>query len=684
MEVGAASKKERYRVHPGEPGRNIVTEFKNGNPIIERPLALAPPPSSSVPAIIPEESRAVILSPQDEKANYRFALVNLLNQEEAKKDRPKGEVINNLLELYNSGILLPNVYKELGSISRPTLYRWQGACNREGMEGLAPKNGQKGISKITDHEKNYLLTILMRPNRIKKAYAITLTKEILKLRGIESPSGERTLRRFIDQFEKEHSDIWVLSREGEKAFNDKILPYAERDWSLIEVGDVLVADGHRLNSQVINPYTGKPCRAVLVMFWDWRSSYCLGWEIMIEENIQCVASALRNAILALGKIPKCVYLDNGKAFKANIFTEDLSIEDTELPGMFARLNINFHFAQPYNAQAKPIERIFGILNEQLERLMDSYIGSSIEDKPAWTKRNEKLARSAHNFQVPTIQKTSKLICAWRDRYAERPSRGRGGLRPIDIFNEGKGPGVDPLELIYLMMEREIKTVHRNGITWLGWHWFDEALVGLRDRVVIRYSLSDLSQIYVFYKNEYLCAARPVEKVHPMASESENPKDMEAVKEVIRLKKRAKNTAQKLLGLLETKTASQIDWSRTRTDQVAGTIQAIEEKQKKKVINISPYAEEPLPELRTSGHDENARHSLSGPTFESCWERYEWYAAQSPESLNLNDRDWIGWYEADPEFERMFGSESSQRRLAFLKSKRPGGKDERSICPNQER
>ena len=657
---GTASKIDHYRVHRGEPGCHVVTPLKDGAPVIENlPVALASPSASSVPSLIDEQAEGAVTSLDNEKANFRFALVNLLNQEEAKKDRPKGDVINNLLKLYNSGILLPNVYEKLGPVSRATLYRLQEAFDKGGVEGLAPQKGQKGVSKITDHEKNYLLTILMRPNRIKKAYAITLTKEILKLRGIESPSGERTLRRFIDQFEKEHSDIWVLSREGEKAFDDKILPYAERDWQLLEVGEGLVADGHRLNVQVINPYTGKPCRPVLVMFWDWRSSYCLGWDIMIEENIQCIASALRNSILALGKIPKFVYLDNGKAFRSDFFTEDINFEDTELPGMFNRLNIRVHFAQPYNAQSKPIERIFGILNEQLERLMDSYIGSSIEDKPAWTKRNEKLARSAHNFRVPTIQEASELICAWRDRYAERPSRGRDGLRPIDIFNEGKGPGVNPLELIYLMMEREIKTVHRNGITWLGWHWFNEALIGLRDKVVIRYSLSDLSQIFVFYKNEFLCTARPVEKVHPMASESENPKDMEAVKEVIRLKKRAKNTTRKLLDLLGTKMAAQIDWDRTRSGEIAETIQAIEEKQRPEMVPISPWLKDEEAGWAPMPPEESKERPKYKPPKDwsdfkgEFWKKYDYLMAQDPKTLTQEDLEFIDLYKVMPEYRAVY-------------------------------
>lgn len=62
------------------------------------------------------------------------------------------------------------------------------------------------------------------------------------------------------------NDKWVLHREGEKAFNDKVAPYIERDASLLEAGDVLIADGHTLNFQVINPFTGKPQRAAMSVF----------------------------------------------------------------------------------------------------------------------------------------------------------------------------------------------------------------------------------------------------------------------------------------------------------------------------------------------------------------------------------------------------------------------------------
>jgi putative transposase len=556
---------------------------------------------------------------QDKIANYRCAFIKALREEISQNPQlKKGKVIRKFIKDFKLGILLPNISKELKHVSRATIYRDLKSYEKGGTEALKRQYHGPKSSEPTDHEKNILLALLLHQHRLKIGFGIELAKEYLKKKGFESPSSPRKLRRFIDQFKKEHSDIWVLKREGEKAHNDKVMPYAERDPFLLEVGEGLVADGHRLNFQVVHPITGKPARAALVLFWDWRSSYPLGWEIMFEENIQCVASALRNAILALGKYPKWVYLDNGKSFRAKIFTEDINFEDSELPGMFGRLKgVNYHFAQPYNAQAKPIERIFGIMNEQLERLIPSYIGASIEDKPAWTKRNEKLARFLHNPKIPTISEACEYVHAWRDRYAEQPTRGRNGLRPIDIFNEGKGPGVDPRELDYLMMDGVERTVQRNGIEWLGWHWYDEVLYGLKDKVLIKYSLFDLSQVYIFYKNDFICTAKPIEKVHPMASESENPKDIEAVKEIQRLKNKVKNTTKKLTNLLDTKAAGEIDWSKSKTPEIAETIQKIEEKRKPKVINISPFAGAPEPELPVE--DENQPLHFS-----SASERYEFH------------------------------------------------------------
>lgn len=47
-------------------------------------------------------------------------------------------------------------------------------------------------------------------------------------------------------FKDNNYDKWILARDGEKALSDKVEPYIKRDASLLEVGDILVADGHIL------------------------------------------------------------------------------------------------------------------------------------------------------------------------------------------------------------------------------------------------------------------------------------------------------------------------------------------------------------------------------------------------------------------------------------------------------
>lgn len=128
----------------------------------------------------------------------------------------------------------------------------------------------------------------------------------------------------------------------------------------------MIADGHVLNFKIINPFTGKPTRATLVGFLDWKSTALVGYEIMMTENTQCIASALRNAILNLGIIPKVVYQDNGKAFKSKYF-QNVDFDEAGFNGIYAKLGIKSVFAKPYNARAKVIERFFLEFQEEFEK-----------------------------------------------------------------------------------------------------------------------------------------------------------------------------------------------------------------------------------------------------------------------------------------------------------------------------
>lgn len=526
-------------------------------------------PSGEISARNPDRSpstpRTVIVSPelagwQNKIASARFDLVSdyiMVRKEVAarkknKKMEPGRGCFGNsicaaaadFIEAYNTGLSHPDIFAILGRISRSTLDNWARLLKKNNMDfaALAPRHGQhrRGNRKVTQAEMDQMLRFALAPNGLRISQVIRWTKKVMAKEGVASPSSKATLRRAMLDWKRCHLDRWVFCREGEKALDDKVAPYTERDSSRLQVGDVLVADGHKLNFQVINPFTGKPGRAVWLVFMDWASRYPAGWYCMFTENIECIHAALRRSILNLGKIPKCVLLDNGRAFKARVFTGAApDFRQAGIEGLYARLGIETAFAIKYNAKAKPVERFFGTFNE-LERLLPSYTGASIKDKPAHMRRNEKLHKKLHNPFVPTVKETESIISAWiTEEYAARPHRGIRGAHPGNMWDKGRGPGVDPDGLRYLMMTHEVKAIHRNGITMFGINYYDEALYGYRERVLVRYDILDMGRIYVYAADgrEFICEATPMQKVHPMARLTGNPLDLEAIREGMRLKKK---------------------------------------------------------------------------------------------------------------------------------------------------
>ena len=323
------------------------------------------------------------------------------------------------LELYNTGILHEEIFKTLGKTSIGSLYRWRALLNYNSdwtaLVGQYKYSTRKEYHTTLNEEQiKIFLKILLSPNSFSIGKSISLTKHILKERGYEILPKDVTFRRYAVWFRDNNYDKWILAREGQKALKDKVEPYIVRNASLLKPGQVLIADGHTLNFQVINPFTGKPCRATLLGFLDWKSGGLVGYDIMLEECTQNIASALRNAILKMDHIPEYVYQDNGRAFKSKFFNGDKKFEELGFSGVYEKLGIKPIYATPYNARAKVIERFFLDFQEGFEKLMPSYIGTSVENKPAYLKRNEKLHKQIHeqNSFTPSIEQAIKLIDKW--------------------------------------------------------------------------------------------------------------------------------------------------------------------------------------------------------------------------------------------------------------------------------
>ena len=471
-----------------------------------------------------------------------------------KKSQNKLQADYDFVKLHNTSN--SHLYEILGKISRGSLHRWLAMLNgTEDYTKLLPQYKYSSVNDyrtvLNDEEIKIFMGLLLHQNRLSIGKAIALTKYKLKEQGQNFIPADITFRRYAKWFKDNNYDKWILVRDGEKALSDKVEPYIKRDTSLLEVGDILVADGHKLAFQVINPFTGKPCRATLVGFLDWKSTALVGYEIMLEENTQCIASALRNAIINLDMIPKVVYQDNGRAFRAKYFTDDKGFTELGFQGLYSKLGIETVFARPYNARAKVIERFFKEFQEGFEKLLPSYIGSSINNKPAYMMRNEKFHKNLHNNYIPTIEETIKMINMWLSFKNSQPCPNTPDKTIAEVLSERKRQNIDINTLDDLMLATEVKTIQRNGIRFLNCDYFDERLYGFKSKVLIKYNLFDLTKIKVYTpKGEYLCTAERVTETHPMAKLLGDVKDYEDYKQKIvrqrQLKKKTVESVKKYL------------------------------------------------------------------------------------------------------------------------------------------
>ena len=504
---------------------------------------------------------SVIFTPEKSK-KIALARLDLLNQwkEFRRKSENKLQADYDFLNLHNTSN--SHLFEILGKISRGSLHRWKTILNgTEDYTKLIPQYKYAKVDEyrtiLTDEEIKIFMGLLLHPNRMCIGKAIALTKYKLQRQGQSFIPTDATFRRYANWYKNNNYDKWILARDGEKALSDKVEPYIKRDASLLEVGDILVADGHKLAFNVINPFTGKASRATLVGFLDWKSTALVGYEIMLEENTQCIASALRNSIINLDMIPKIVYQDNGRAFRAKYFTDDKGFTELGFRGLYSKLGIETVFARPYNARAKVIERFFKEFQEGFEKLLPSYVGSSIQNKPAYMMRNEKLHKNWHNEYIPTIEETIKMIDMWLNFKNSRPCPNEPDKTIAEVLESRKQQNVDINLLDDLMLATEVKTIQRNGIRFLNCDYFDERLYGFKNRVLIKYNLFDLTSIKVYTtKGEYLCTAERVTETHPMAKLLGTVKDYEDYKQKIvkqrQLRKKTINSVKQYLSNEEVK------------------------------------------------------------------------------------------------------------------------------------
>ncbi|MDD3578897.1 MAG: Mu transposase C-terminal domain-containing protein, partial [Candidatus Cloacimonetes bacterium] len=510
--------------------------------------------------------------------HFCSVVLNRLRDCESRMEEWKQIVLD-----YNRGLLVPELIQMRDKRCERTIRTWieQYLQSDYNMFALVHSNWNTTRKrKLSEIESQILLSMLLHPNRVKIRSAIKLLKAQARLGYFESRSSIPTLRRWCQDWMNANPAIWNQARLGSKFVAEHIIKTIHRDSSLLRVGDVWVADGHKLAFDILDPKTGKAKRMMLILVLDWASRYPVGASLAFTEDSQHILAAFRNGFLNTAQwqdrecntdfreetnqpfaiLPRYVYLDNGKAFKGKLFHDNWEGHDLakELGGIFPKLKIEAVFAESYNAKAKVIERFFQTFQEQFERFVSSFRGAAVEDKPATLMRNEKWAKKLYKAEPPTIEEAMSMIGFYiRHIYGETPHWALAGKTPWDVCRTAEIAGeriIDPSELNFLMLSAERKAVRNEGIVWGKLHyWHPDLIYHIGKPIIFRYDPADIRWILVYdTKDKFICQAELRRAQHPFiklaADQPIARKELD--KEYQQIKKLQRQTEQRTRALVK--------------------------------------------------------------------------------------------------------------------------------------
>ena len=273
---------------------------------------------------------------------------------------------------------------------------------------------------------------------------------------------------------------------------------------------------HTMLDLLILDQTGKPARPWLTTVMDDHSRAVAGIMVFLgAPSILNTSLALRQAIWRKGDpawpvcgIPDVLYVDHGCDFTSK-----------HLDQVAASLK----FRIVYSAVARPqgrgkIERLFGTLNSEL---LPELPGHLVKGKPTSEPKlsladldRAAIAYIANTYHIRVHSETRQTpLDAWR---------GKGFLPRLPETLEA-------LDLL-LVMHAKPRAVRRDGIHFQGLRYQHPTMAGyVGDAVTIRYDPRDLSEIRVFYRNNFLC--RAVSEEH--AGEVVTLKDIQAARRMHR-------------------------------------------------------------------------------------------------------------------------------------------------------
>lgn len=434
-------------------------------------------------------------------------------------------------------------------------YRKYTAYRNNDYDGLLDRRGghNKGQSSIPDDLWSLFLYYWLDDRRP----TVTSCYNTLKMALNEFPEefqkqnipSEMAFRRRVKT--DVDTALKTLGRDGDKAYMDRCMPYVDRLYDGLESNDYWIGDTHTMDFITTKTDgTEGGVRLYLCAWLDARSGVLTGWYITDTLSSDAVLMALRHGIQRFG-IPKNVYVDNGREY----LTYDVggrghrSRRNTEQfapPPVFERMGITMVNAIVRNAKAKPIERTFNTFKNQISRLVSTFCGGNVLEKP------ESLKRHIRDGKLPIGSEMRVMIGELIDsefnlgKYGGKVRRDNGKTR-LSVWNENirtKRVATEGDLALLLMRSSRPQKVSRNGVfLTVGkeklWYYNREIAAFMGKQVYIRYDAAALEdvRVYLAETDEYI-ATVPMAKDLMLLFGAEDP---DAIGTAMELQRNVKRT-----------------------------------------------------------------------------------------------------------------------------------------------
>ena len=391
-------------------------------------------------------------------------------------------------------------------VSYSSYYKAKIKYEKCGINGLLSHRGQgSSAALISDDYLEYYKSLYLREGGPSSFFCWTATlgyakeKENIDVTTFPSyKTFERRLKSLVPE------QAIYMARRGTSAWNRKYASYIPRDYSNLKAGSCWVSDHAQIDVAV--DFNGTVCFPWVTVFRDVKTSKWLGWFLHPEApNSDHIFQAFYYGVCSFG-IPEDIYLDNGKDYRCKDFAggRDQSIKVKHFAqrenSLMKNIGVNVHFALPYNAQTKPVERDFLKIKTFLSKGFVGYRGGKITERP------EKLKDEIKNNKIMQFDAFKTLFDDFIENFLNKKSSNGKALQgkcPDELWAEEftvkKVIARDSLKLFCMRTSKNV-SIGRNGIydSQLQITYWDEWMITEKGRkVFIRRDVNAFQEAWVF-------------------------------------------------------------------------------------------------------------------------------------------------------------------------------------------